>query len=128
MKNAFRYLLIFSMITIVMTVFLGCHGSALQNEPVFKTENSFVFSEGDGFPVSGAYIVDTDTAVSVGQAVLEGWQENGYFPDYVLISCTYYEYNECWVLNYSTPELIPGADLSIKINAINGELQMWVNE
>lgn len=103
----------------------GC-GQAADEQVTYETGGS-VNLEG-WYNFQGDCIPDTETAVAVGSAVIEGWQRQGVFKGYVLKSCTWYEDSLCWVLRFAPEQDLPGAEAYVKIMQANGETELRVAE
>jgi len=124
------------LISIAIVALLSGCGSE-QNVPatretVKKCETISIlgFSEGtDCFQDSSVYecpvpivcVPDEESAVRMTQIIIENYQKNGFFLNYVPLWVDYDTDDEIWIVLYGE-ELIPGGGVSVAIRKSNAEI------
>ena len=82
-------------------------------------------------PVNEVCIPDKDTAIKVASAIVDRFQKEGYFPDYIPQTVFFDTEDKIWIISFGENRGLydDGSDFSIALKAENAEvIKMWVGE
>lgn len=81
------------------------------------------------FPFKKDCVPDKETAVNITRILIEKFQQQNYFSDYVLQSVFFDTEDKIWIVTYGESRNYPGACVSIAIRKENAEvIKIWVGE
>ena len=111
---------------------IGCENGVSDVPGVEYTEGIFKKKDWENLEVSfdRDCISDKQTAISIGEALLLNFQNQGYFPNYELQTVFYDTEDGIWILSFwESKDNYVGSEFSLAISEKDGQvIKMWVGE
>ena len=134
-----RTVLILLVVIVLLSSFVFMQDVAVSKEPEItqselpvmgykESASCFENSVADEFPVSAICVPDQESAIRIADVVIENFQKDGLYLDYIPLWVNYDTDDEIWVVVYGEA-LLPGGGLSIAVRKSNAEIvAIWSGE
>ena len=119
-------------VILLIPLYAGCQKGVDNTDRIKYDEGVYPRKDWENLEVAveEKCVSNKNTAISIGNAILLNFQDQGYFPNYVLQTVFYDTEDEIWILSFWEDNVnYPGSDFCIAINKSDGRvIKMWVGE